>query len=395
MLLTSIFTLQNPTREHYEFLGWTYEGISTPTLSVSVNPAAEDGDKVFTANWKPTQYTVRYIVNGGEHIGNPTTFTVEDLPISLNSASKYELHFTGWYSDSEFINSITSITTPGDKTLYAKYIDDTDGLFYELNESADGYVVTGYDGISKQVYIAYKQNGLPVVAIADGVFKNSAISEIIIPEGIVSIGAGAFSGCTSLLRISIPSTLCYIGGGAFNGCDPRLSYTVSDGVYYLGNESSPYTVVVGAVAGSVNEITVKDGAKIINTRAFENVSATVKKITLPEGITQLCDDAFAGLTNLTELNIPDSLEYVGTRAFHSCTKLNYTVESGIKYLGNEDNPYLVIVSVEKGSEGLTVKASTKLVCSYAFSAITSSVTFEAGSNSGIFIHPTGNDILFK
>lgn len=43
--------LPQPTKEGYEFLGWTGEGITEPTLNVTI-PTGSTGDRIYTANWK-------------------------------------------------------------------------------------------------------------------------------------------------------------------------------------------------------------------------------------------------------------------------------------------------------------------------------------------------------
>ena len=48
---TEDFTLVNPTWEGNVFAGWTYEGQTTPTVSVTIAKGST-GDKTFTANWK-------------------------------------------------------------------------------------------------------------------------------------------------------------------------------------------------------------------------------------------------------------------------------------------------------------------------------------------------------
>ena len=44
-------TLSNPTRANDTFMGWTYEGQTTPRLEVKI-PKGSTGDKVFNANWE-------------------------------------------------------------------------------------------------------------------------------------------------------------------------------------------------------------------------------------------------------------------------------------------------------------------------------------------------------
>ncbi len=47
---TADFTLTNPTKDDYIFLGWTYEGQTTPQLKVTITKGST-GAKTYTANW--------------------------------------------------------------------------------------------------------------------------------------------------------------------------------------------------------------------------------------------------------------------------------------------------------------------------------------------------------
>ena len=81
-----------------------------------------------------------------------------------------------------------------------------------------------------------------VYASADGILYNKAKTEIIyiprriqgavtIPEGVTSIGAGAFSGCTDLTSITIPISVISIGDYAFANC------TGLTDIYYNGTRN--------------------------------------------------------------------------------------------------------------------------------------------------------------
>lgn len=59
-----------------------------------------------------------------------------------------------------------------------------------------------------------------VIAISDMAFNGwSCIKEVVIPEGVESIGSSAFRWCFRLQKVVLPSTLTYIGGKAFDGVD--------------------------------------------------------------------------------------------------------------------------------------------------------------------------------
>lgn len=91
------FALPTPTRNGYEFVGWTGERITTPQTSVKI-PKGSTGNKAYTANWKVIRYTITLVTNGGAVIAS-IRYTVEDsvtLPIPPDRPG-YE--FAGWVLD--------------------------------------------------------------------------------------------------------------------------------------------------------------------------------------------------------------------------------------------------------------------------------------------------------
>ena len=91
------FELPTPTRNGYEFVGWTGERITTPQTSVRI-PKGSTGNKAYTANWKVIRYTITLVTNGGAVIAS-IRYTVEDsvtLPIPPDRPG-YE--FSGWVLD--------------------------------------------------------------------------------------------------------------------------------------------------------------------------------------------------------------------------------------------------------------------------------------------------------
>ena len=60
-------------------------------------------------------------------------------------------------------------------------------------------------------------------------------------------------------------------------------------------------------------------------------------------VTAIGYGAFAMNTNITKINLPSSLTSIGEGAFEGCTNLQPSVtDQGVKYLGNSENPYLVL-----------------------------------------------------
>ena len=107
-----------PTRTGYKFLGWE------PTVATTVTANA-----TYTEKWELETYTITYdlrkVVKSSDvrNMNNPTTFTVEDLPLALNAPSfknnEWPQKFRNWRDAAG--NVLTQITKPGNITLYAYY----------------------------------------------------------------------------------------------------------------------------------------------------------------------------------------------------------------------------------------------------------------------------------
>ena len=88
------FTLVNPTREGYNFAGWTGTGLDAASTSVTV-ATGNTGDRSYTATWTPITYDITLTLDGGTAT-NPATYTIESAAITLNNPTKTGYTFKGW-----------------------------------------------------------------------------------------------------------------------------------------------------------------------------------------------------------------------------------------------------------------------------------------------------------
>ena len=77
--------------------------------------------------------------------------------------------------------------------------------------------------------------------------------------------------------------------------------------------------------------------------------ASRTSITIPDGVKSIGRSAFSGCSSLTSITIPDSVTSIGGSAFSYCRSLNYNIKDNVKYLGNEKNPYMVVMGVTDNS----------------------------------------------
>ncbi len=66
--------------------------------------------------------------------------------------------------------------------------------------------------------------------MADAFRECSSLTNIIIPDGVTSIGSYAFSSCSSLVSITIPDGVTSIGYGAFSECYKLTNIIIEDSI---------------------------------------------------------------------------------------------------------------------------------------------------------------------
>jgi uncharacterized repeat protein (TIGR02543 family) len=91
---TPTITLTIPTRDGYEFAGWTGTGLASATKFVSI-PTGSTGDRTYTANWKVITYEINYDYAGGTAT-NPKNYTVATPTFTLTNPTRKGYTFAGW-----------------------------------------------------------------------------------------------------------------------------------------------------------------------------------------------------------------------------------------------------------------------------------------------------------
>ncbi len=158
-------------------------------------------------------------------------------------------------------------------------------------------------------------------------FPVNDTKELIIPEGILHIGDGAFSGSDTLETIVLPDSLLSIGAWAFSGCSSITHLELPDGLQSIGYESfaNCYNLQSINFPGELTEIP---------ERAFCNC-VPLKRIVLPDGIKTIGRDAFLDCRELSEIVLPDTLTRIDENAFARCGSLtSITIPESVSELNN-------------------------------------------------------------
>ena len=191
--------------------------------------------------------------------------------------------------------------------------------------------ITAYAGAGGAVAIPSVVNGIPVVKVGDEfppIFSwNNSVTSVIIPNGVTSIGNGAFAGCKNLTSITIPSSVTSFGHNAFYNCTSLTSVTIPNGVTSIGGSAFN-------TCSALASITIPNGVTNIGDDVFLDCTA-LASVTIPNSVTRIGNGAFYGCTSLTSINIPNSVTSIGYVAFASCTSLtSVTLPNSVTSIGD-------------------------------------------------------------
>ena len=219
-----------------------------------------------------------------------------------------------------------------------------------------------------------------------------SIEEVKLPNSLTKLSSGLFDSCFMLKRVDFGNNISYVSNNLFNACNNLIYNEYADGLY-VGDESNPYLIFIKPKYDNIETFEFHSDTKFICDDAFENIT-TLKNVTLPESLVGIGNSAFWGCESLESIVIPNSVKYIDDAAFSLCYNLkNVTMSKNIEiidryvfdpsfesfeieyneyngglYLGNDENPYLVLVYVEPFDEStsFTVHNDTKVIAGSAF-----------------------------
>ncbi len=193
-----------------------------------------------------------------------------------------------------------------------------------------------------------------------GFSNNDALTEVELPDSVLALGHSVFSYNTALCDVSLPEGVCEIPMRAFQGCSALKNINLEN-IEVIGEHA--FYDCVGLEALSISDKTQKiceyafyncAGVKVIDIAegsaleaieesAFRGCSALeTLYLDRAESLKAIGKHAFEYCVSLKNLTLPGSLETLGDWSFASCDSLQMTVFEGVGYIGNDENPYILV-----------------------------------------------------
>ncbi len=274
------------------------DSITSVTIPKSVTSVGEDA---FAYCYNLTSVYIKDIkawcaVDFANRYGNPLHYAhnlylndklVTDLVIPNSVTSIGAFAFA-------YCDSITSVTIPESVTSVEE------DSFAFCNNVTSVYI----KDIKAWCAIDFQDNDSNPLYYAKNLYlNNELVTNLVIPDSVITIGKWAFMGCNSLTGVTIPDSVTSVGKYAFYACSSLTSITVEE-------NNANYTSIDGNLYS-------KDGSILIQYA----IGKTATSITLPDSVTTIGKWAFLGCGSLTSVIIPDSVTYIGEFAFYDCYSL--------------------------------------------------------------------------
>ncbi len=199
---------------------------------------------------------------------------------------------------------------------------------------------------------------------------NDIIHNIIIQEGVTSIGNYAFYNLVKLSSIQIPQSVKRIGEVAFGNCTGLVSIDLPKSITHIENSAFHS-------CRSLTSIVLPTSLNTIDWSTFEGCTK-LTSVTIPESVTEIKGTAFKGCKSLSHISIPASVADIKGDAFSNCERLtNFQVDKNNPYLSatngviyNKKQTALICYPAGKTEKNFSIPNGVTVVEYYAFGTCT-------------------------
>lgn len=258
------------------------------------------------------------------------------MPLAVNAAGTADTNET---TTSAAVQSADDTQSDSEEKEYNGFTYYT--RFNEENNRTEA-VITGYKGIDNDLVIPDSIDNAVVTSIGVKAFAESnQFESITIPDSIGSIGEDAFWECNGLKKVYVSSIEDW--------CKIKFEDISSNPIVYAreiyidGELATDITIPKGitkicdyAFVGcdTITNVVIPNSVISIGNSAFFDCS-NLKNISIPNSVVNIGAGAFSGCSNLEEVEIPDGIKFIKDSTFAFCENLTtIIIPQSVKEIGN-------------------------------------------------------------
>ena len=263
---------------------------------------------------------------------------LESVTLSAKLSQIYERAFSGCVS-------LKSVALPDSLTSIAAGAFRQCASLEEISVPAGVGVLDAeaFDGCTamKKAVIA----GTGIQRVSAATFRGcTSLESVAYAAELLGVGEGAFQGCESLKEFRLTDSLTTLERSAFQGCASLTELYLPESLSVIGAHALDGTGYLDSLEGDIVVVgngvvvAVRGATEVVlpeTVKAVSFLNSDVTKVTVPEGVTALCDGAFQDCAALADISLPASLTQIGKEAFAGCVGLrSFTVPAGVSAIGD-------------------------------------------------------------
>ena len=238
-------------------------------------------------------------------------------------------------------------TSSGDNPILEIVSDEADVVFVDIG----GNLYKDYNDVRYFVKNLDGSSEIVVDSSCDQIYQyafylRNDITSVTFPEGLTTIGEGAFSYCTSLTSLTIPNSVTSITSGAFEGCANISTVYLGSGVRYMNSDAFLGCGIKDVYfAGTVeNWMSITFSSNVYGNPIYGGANLYVNGNELLTEVDtsrrRINFGTFYNNKNITHVTIRSGVSSIERSAFWKCTNLKYvTIESSSVYRDADGTGY--------------------------------------------------------
>ena len=165
-------------------------------------------------------------------------------------------------------------------------------------------------------------------SIGEGAFRNTALTRLVLPGTVNSLGELAFEGCTELVYVDLSLTsLTSVSDGMFKGFTKLETVLLPTNLETVGKSAFKNT--------AIKNIVIPASVVTIGERAFEDCSALVS-VEFGAAVETIGAYAFVRASSLAVVSLPASVRQIGVGAFEEAgvSTLSFAENGALETIGD-------------------------------------------------------------